>query len=149
MKRTTAAALLAAHLVVLIDLTLFQFLQRDPSPNLMPFRTMARDLRNGGSELIVNFVGNVVAFVPIGFLLPTVWPGRWTAWRVALAAAALSGSIEAAQYATGRRVADVDDVTLNTAGALLGYAALFGRKGGLERRRAPGRRGECDPNCSS
>jgi hypothetical protein len=32
--------------------------------------------------------------------------------------------IESVQFSTGRRVADVDDIILNTAGGILGYYAL-------------------------
>ena len=46
------------------------------------------------------------------------------AWPVALLAAALSATIESLQFASGGRVADVDDVLLNALGACLGYAVF-------------------------
>lgn len=123
LRRPTAAALLVAYLLVLIDLTQFHFLKSHPAPNLTPFRSIARDMHAGSAGFLVNFVGNLVAFLPFGVLPPLVWPARSSAWRV-VAAAVLSGSIEVAQYASGRRTADVDDVILNVTGALTGYAGF-------------------------
>jgi glycopeptide antibiotics resistance protein len=124
LRRPIAAALLTIYLVVLLDLTLMKFPEDHPSPRLVPFATIVGDWRSGGYPLAVNLLGNVAAFVPLGVLLPTALGVRASAWRVVAAGAALSGSIELAQYASGRRVADVDDLILNTAGTLLGYAAL-------------------------
>ena len=66
---------------------------------------------------LVNVLGNVAMFVPLGFLLPLatrVGPGG----DVALCAA-LSTSIELSQAMLGRNL-DVDDVLLNTLGAAVG-----------------------------
>jgi glycopeptide antibiotics resistance protein len=125
LKKSIAGALFAAYLVVLLDLTLREFRQNHPAPNWVPFHSIRRDIRIGSDEFLVNFLGNLVAFLPPGFLAPWIWPGMRSARRVALLAAALSGSIEAAQYVSGRRVADVDDVILNIGGALLGYASFL------------------------
>ncbi|MBX6313082.1 MAG: VanZ family protein, partial [Isosphaeraceae bacterium] len=95
-------------------------------PNLVPLRTIARDLNVRGKDFVVNFVGNLAAFLPLGALLRRLWGSRASAQRVALAGMALSLAIELLQFLSGRRVADVDDVLLNTLGALLGYMALAG-----------------------
>ena len=92
LTRPIAAVLLVAYLLILLDLTLFQFIQRNPVPNLIPFRTIVRDMRGASDEFLFNFAGNLIAFVPFGLLLPLVWPGRMSAWRVIVAAAALSAS---------------------------------------------------------
>ena len=47
---------------------------------------------------------------------------RW--WRVALLAAAVSATIEIVQLWVPDRAADVDDLMLNVAGALIGLALL-------------------------
>jgi glycopeptide antibiotics resistance protein len=70
----------------------------------------------------------VVLFLPFGLLFPLVFRGRPSIAAVALAAFAVSVSIELLQYA-GRwvgspRWSDVDDVIFNLIGALLGYAIL-------------------------
>jgi glycopeptide antibiotics resistance protein len=124
LSRSFAAALLTLYLAVLLDLTLVKFPQHDPSPHLTPFETISHDWRAGGEDFVVNFLGNLAAFVPFGALLPLVRTGRTSAGRVVATGAALSAAIELAQYASGRRVADVDDILLNASGALIGYAAL-------------------------
>lgn len=68
-----------------------------------------------------NFYGNIALYVPLGVVLAWLLYGR-PAKRVALAwllAAALSTSIELTQ-STMDRVADVNDVILNSGGAALG-----------------------------
>jgi glycopeptide antibiotics resistance protein len=72
-------------------------------------------------EMVINLVGNLGAFVPIGFLWPIVRNGRTNAWRVTLLSGVVSLLIEMFQFATGQRIADIDDVILNTLSGLLGY----------------------------
>ena len=90
--------------------------------NLTPFEEIRRGLRGGASEVVAaNVWGNVAMFVPIGVLLVWIWSSPLWA-RVIMATVAgtgLSVAIELTQL-TLRRVADIDDVILNGAGALLG-----------------------------
>ncbi|WP_240450078.1 VanZ family protein [Streptomyces sp. S1] len=69
----------------------------------------------------VNLVGNVLLLVPFGTAAAFVWPGRRRVLKTALTGAALSVTVEVAQYALSLgRVTSVDDVLLNTSGAALG-----------------------------
>ncbi|MFK0191412.1 VanZ family protein [Kitasatospora sp. NPDC090308] len=72
--------------------------------------------------------GNVLLGAPFGLLLPVLWPKARGLFRVLLATAALMLLVEAVQGAllTGRAF-DVDDIILNTSGAVLGYL-LLGRR---------------------
>ncbi len=101
--RRTIAACLAAYLVFMLTITLLILPMDHPSPNLVPFRSMAHDWRVGGRSFLVNFVGNIVAFMPFGLMIPLVRSRPTTVPEIALAGAVLSGSIELMQYATGRR----------------------------------------------
>jgi glycopeptide antibiotics resistance protein len=83
---------------------------------------MIGDWRNGGWGFVVNFLGNVVAFLPIGLLPPLIWRRRVTIWQIAFLSLAVSLAIETGQYVSGRRVPDVDDLILNTIGGTFGYA---------------------------
>ncbi|MFE3472430.1 MULTISPECIES: VanZ family protein [unclassified Streptomyces] len=72
--------------------------------------------------------GNVLLGVPFGLLLPFLVPRRLRMISMTLLTAALMVLVELIQGAlvTGRAF-DIDDVILNTAGALLGYF-LLGRR---------------------
>jgi len=93
--------------------------------NLVPFHTLAIYWRNLGSEFWVrNLFGNLALLLPLGLIGPIAFPAldRW--WRLALVALLYSVAIELIQLAVPDRSADIDDVILNVAGALLGYLLL-------------------------
>ncbi len=141
-----ALVLLVAYLVLLAVLTLRPVGADADSAlrvNLRPWATIGPALRIGpGSFQFRILVGNLLAFVPLGLLLPAanrriVWP------LVILAGLALSAAIEVTQYGLslyvghGYRAADIDDVIVNVAGTIIGLAlfavlqfggALFGRR---------------------
>ncbi|MFJ6718356.1 MULTISPECIES: VanZ family protein [unclassified Streptomyces] len=72
--------------------------------------------------------GNVLLGVPLGVLLPVLVPPARGLLRVAVVTAALMTLVELIQGAlVSGRAFDVDDVILNTTGALLGYL-LIGRR---------------------
>jgi glycopeptide antibiotics resistance protein len=76
-----------------------------------------------------SFVLNVIMFVPLGVLLPLLWPAADGVRRLAVTAASASLTIELTQFVIGltvgsRRTVDVNDLIANTAGALLGLLVL-------------------------
>ena len=85
--------------------------------NLVPFREIRRALDNGGAGHL-NLVGNIGMFVPVGALV--AWLARrWRVVKATVVGALFSLGIETTQLSLGR-VGDVDDVILNTSGALVG-----------------------------
>ncbi len=74
--------------------------------------------------LIWNVVGNIVWFIPLGFLLPWEWKLVRKARNLAGAAFLLSLSAETLQYIFEVGVFDIDDMIWNTLGALLGLSLL-------------------------
>lgn len=92
---------------------------------LVPLRDLLAVLR--GDDIVVQLVGNLLAFAALGFFLPIRFRMDGTGWvpaTVALAAACASLFVEALQFLLPLgRVASVDDVLLNAAGAML--AALL------------------------
>ena len=132
--RWLAASLMAVYLAFFFALTLGGFYQPVATINLVPFETIRHDFRNGGPEFVVNFLGNLAA----GFRWASCFQraGRRCSWaKVAGSGLAVSLLIEILQGISGHRVADVDDVFLNTAGGLLGYGVwrTIGRLwGGME-----------------
>ncbi len=113
--------------------------------NLVPFREVLRTFHHQSWHQIVRlFGGNLLLLVPFTLLGPVLWP-RLRAWRWALALGiGLSASIELLQMAlcallnNPYRSVDIDDVIVNTAGALLGYALFVGGRW-WQRRSRPGR----------
>ncbi|MEV0634865.1 VanZ family protein [Streptomyces sp. NPDC050619] len=126
-----AFAFMLAFAVVLARLTL------RPSPaseslahtNLHPGRTLRAYLDQPALRDAVRQIGgNLLLGVPFGILVPVVAPRTRGILRVLLLTAIVMLMVEFAQGAlvTGRAF-DVDDVILNTAGALVGYL-LLGRR---------------------
>jgi glycopeptide antibiotics resistance protein len=109
------------YLAVFFGLTLGGFYQPGASPNWVPFRTIRHDFSVGGHEFVVNILGNLAAGFPMGVLLPRLLGRRCSWWKVVGWGLAVSLLIEVLQGVSGRRVADVDDLILNTSGSLLGY----------------------------
>ncbi len=93
----------------------------EPGLNLVPFQEIQRGLNNRGSSSWTNVVGNVALFVPFGFAIACLARGGlWVRWLLAtVSGLVFSSAIEVTQYALGR-VADIDDIMLNTAGAFAG-----------------------------
>ena len=89
--------------------------------NLIPGATIQAMLEKGSrGQKAVNLVGNVLMFIPMGFLPPLLWK-RWRhLWSAIPLCAGASLLIECLQLFLGRSV-DVDDLILNTLGGLLGY----------------------------
>lgn len=89
--------------------------------NFVPFVTMRRytSFADFGTSA-VNLIGNVVMFVPLGFLLPLLWKTMRHFWKAAFLGLCSSCVIECIQLFIDRSV-DIDDVILNTAGVIVGY----------------------------
>lgn len=69
----------------------------------------------------VNLVGNVVMFVPLGFLFPWIWEKWRQFWRHTLLMAAIIVAVEVTQLITALGWCDVDDLILNLLGTTLGF----------------------------
>jgi len=126
-----AFAFMVAFAVVLARLTL------EPSPasvdlthtNVHPGRSLRAYLDQPElRDAVKQIGGNVLLGIPFGILVPVVAPRTRGILRILLLTAAVMLMVEFAQGAliTGRAF-DIDDVILNTAGALVGYL-LLGRR---------------------
>jgi glycopeptide antibiotics resistance protein len=106
--------------------------------NLVPLRDHAwavrcllsdcSDITDAVYSIVVDVLGNVVVFFPIGLSLAGVLGGLPYRRRLAMAVAigaALSVSIELIQLSIPSRATDVDDVLFNTIGTALGAAFLI------------------------
>jgi len=134
-RSNTVWLLLGTYLVVLFALTFLPLggvnYPNASKINLDPFATIERALSLGPRSVSFRLlIGNIVAFLPLGLLLPLLSDRLRNIVAVFAVAAALSLTIEAGQYAISRaidvayRSADVDDVILNTTGAVLGFVVF-------------------------
>ena len=99
-------------------------------PNLATLACSSPTLQSGSNArffCMYNAKGNVLLFFPLGILIPLIWR-RLRFWNVILIAIAVSLSIEVLQYVSrawgSYRLADINDVILNTFGACLGLAVV-------------------------
>lgn len=95
--------------------------------NLIPFRSIYRI--GIFSPTILDplriLVGNILLFVPLGFLLPALWRHLRHAFVVVLIGMGFSIMIETSQFLFTHRVANVDDVILNSLGVWIGYGFFY------------------------
>ena len=108
--------------------------------NLRLFRELRRYLaykeQIGSLYFLINVVGNVVAFMPFGFLVPVLYrEQRREATHnghyfrsflfVTLLGFVLSLGVETIQLISKVGCFDVDDLMLNTSGVVLGYLIYY------------------------
>lgn len=94
------------------------------SINLVPFANISRQFLVGGGSAVINILGNILMFLPLGLFLPLLWKRFDSFKAVVLCAAIFSLAIEITQSFSFRS-ADIDDVILNTSGAIAGYVFYF------------------------
>ena len=115
------------YLLLLIYLTLFsQYFGRvwfHRSVNLIPFVTIHRYIVSSSNSglAIINLAGNIIAFIPFGYLLPMVLKDKTHFLSILFCSFSTSILIEIFQYILGVGVSDIDDVLLNVVGGILGY----------------------------
>jgi len=75
-----------------------------------------------------NFFGNIILFIPLGIFLPFLSFKYRLLIHVAVLAFICSASIETIQFIEGMfgiyRYVDIDDVILNTLGAIIGFVII-------------------------
>lgn len=91
----------------------------NPRPFLIFKQSRVLARRGNPTYFLINFWGNIAMFLPAGFFPALLWrKGRW--WKALLTGVGLSATIELCQLPLNRGT-DVDDLWLNTLGALAGY----------------------------
>lgn len=75
--------------------------------------------------LLKNLLGSFAAYIPLGILLPCLFP-RLSLKKAVLVGFLMSLGRELIQYAAAIGVADIDDLILNTLGTLAGAGIYYG-----------------------
>lgn len=131
-KRLLLLLVFVVYLLLVIKITLFPIplhtLGNPPQNNLIPFHTIRAVLSQSSlSYDLYNLGGNILLFVPLGFLLPLLFQKQNRLWRVVLVGFCATFLIESGKFIISSilgftyRNFDVDDLMLNTFGAFIGY----------------------------
>ncbi len=92
--------------------------------NLIPFRFLTESWGMGVKQQISQCVGNILMFVPLGFVLPIAVKKTRNFATTTFCLMGFSLGIEFIQYFIGR-ISDIDDLLLNTLGGMIGYALFY------------------------
>lgn len=97
------------------DIGRYSGLFRIDEINLIPFDSVG----------ILTYILNIIMFMPLGFLLPLIWKNFRNIINVSLTGLGFSLAIELCQL-FNLRATDIDDLMMNTLGAVLGYFIWVG-----------------------
>ena len=90
--------------------------------NLIPFRSMSTQIKRITQWwALKNLLGNIIPFIPFGFLLPITYKKFSSTIRVFFTGLASILLIEIFQFFTKLGTFDVDDIILNMIGIVCGY----------------------------
>jgi glycopeptide antibiotics resistance protein len=137
-KRLIATCMLIAYSAILVKVMVFKDLPvirigsvmfnfggtHEGPANLLPFTTILPYLPGKKGLIItgINLIGNIVLLVPLGFLVPFVFPNM--TWKKMLTPAVAAGfAIEGMQALLHVGIFDIDDIILNGLGVMTGYWA--------------------------
>ena len=135
-KRLTATIILIVYSAILVDVLVFKYLPlirigrmrfrfggtQDGPANFIPFKTILPYLlgEKGFMIAVLNLAGNILLLVPIGFLVPFIYPNM--TWKKTLVVAVATGfALEGMQALLHVGIFDVDDLILNGLGVMAGY----------------------------
>lgn len=91
--------------------------------NFIPFKTIIYYISgNEGFRIaIANIIGNIAAFIPLGFLLPIIFKRMRKLPKIILTSFSVSLLFEVIQLLIAIGSFDIDDILLNVFGSLIGY----------------------------
>lgn len=94
--------------------------------NFTPLQSIAPYFRSlGNSYANLNFFGNIIPFVPLGFFIPliTIRKGKKIVKNIAIILFIIV-ALESIQFFTMLGYLDIDDILLNFSGSFVGYVLL-------------------------
>lgn len=132
-ERIVLSVIFCVYLIALLYFLLFAegfgrlSVRPDYRYNLTLFQEIRRYIlywkKIGWQLAALNLFGNLLAFVPFGFLVALIGCSRPRFWKAFVASFGLSLAIELTQLLAKIGSCDVDDLFLNTLGGILGYLA--------------------------
>ena len=121
-QKTFCFILFVTYILIILRLTVFRFgVYHERQLNLSLFTDLINVFRNFGiTRFMWLFLGNIVWFIPFGFLLPMLLK-KSSFFKIVVCGFMFSLAIETMQFFTYKGVAELDDLILNTFGAAIGY----------------------------
>lgn len=111
------------YILILYGLLTNTEINNNGGMNIMPFTEIFR--YEVGSELFIfNVLGNILIFVPFGFFI-SHYTNAKKVWPILFVSIITSITVEFVQLQIGRSF-DIDDIILNTIGAVIGYLLYIG-----------------------
>jgi glycopeptide antibiotics resistance protein len=96
--------------------------------NLVPFYSIGKYLKvsdfSSLVEFVINILGNIIVFMPVGIFIPYLFHNKTWAYKInfiLIIGFLFSFGVESIQFIISVGVFDVDDLILNTLGALIGW----------------------------
>lgn len=106
--------------------------------SLVPLREIRRYLMYwreiGTWNVMLNLLGNVICFVPFGFVLPIISRSQRRGYKILLLSFLCSLLVELIQLVSKVGSCDVDDIILNTFGGMLGFFLFFAGRRFMQKR---------------
>ena len=96
--------------------------------NLVPFKEIERFWkyrRELGIHSFYNLAGNILGFMPAGFFIPKLWKNQRGFFFTMFVTFEMSLLVEVLQLVFKVGSFDVDDLMLNTLGAVIGYLVFL------------------------
>lgn len=152
-KKNTAKLFFAIYILIVIKVIVFKFpyeemaaiaaswrrdviLEGLGTANFTPFKTIKMYIEYSYKlNSVENLAGNVLVFVPFGFLFPMVFKNGKSFFTMLLNAFVFVLGIEVFQLFSAFGAFDVDDILLNCLGAAIGYVVYKGVLSGCKKRK--------------
>lgn len=118
------------YFLILINLTICKgsvlqvSFQDEPNINYMPLVETIKMFKNSFRGIVTalyNVVGNIILFIPLGFLIPLLFKKKNRFLNIVAYGFITSFAIELIQLLTSSNITDIDDIIFNTLGAVLGF----------------------------
>ena len=133
-KNNILGALLIIYLTAVASITLFPIpidydYENNQLNNFIPFASIYSLISNG-EYAVKNILGNIVMFIPFGIIITLLNYKKISFLKLIFIGLSMSVAIEFLQFLIGYfigymyRSVDIDDVILNTFGAMIGFLAV-------------------------
>ena len=110
------------HVINTIESNMDRRNQGESAANLVPFRTIETYISDlSFSVAFMNIFGNIIPFIPMGFLLPMAFPSQRNIIKTMISSFLLILSVEILQLILFLGSFDIDDIILNLLSCFIGF----------------------------